>query len=228
MTKAEKDISFNKACTFEKIAPGSFGYNYYEILNIELFSDYSEKRKQDLNNHFRVISNPRKQNAIDCLDHIHRLFDKKGKKRIYTDALKVKFEDELKQIIKNFVRKDKELDLEEESIVKEEGNERGFSHSDIQRIIKEQQDVLGFGTTGKQPNKSSAESSTATKAGYPAMDILFNGKVYETEKNEKLPDFIFDNVKLSETRREIIKIKNGGGGTLDATAVFSAKWIEVI
>jgi uncharacterized protein YgiM (DUF1202 family) len=196
--------------------------HYYEVLGLKPFSEYEKNNFQERYDYAkREFSKDEMLKAHQFLSEAKKKLASKTNKHIYDTELRLRFERKLKELVKNFVVKDKILDKDEKEIIEDKGVHFNFSISEIHNIIEEQRKKYNF-TDDETNTKEKETSSKTTKAGSPKLEIHNNPTF------TKNGEFLFDNVKLTETRREVITIKNGGGGTLDATAVYSAKWIDVI
>ena len=197
--------------------------HYYEVLGLKPFSEYKKNNFQERYDYAkREFSKDEMLKAHQFLSEAKKKLASKTNKHIYDAELKLKFERKLKELVKNFVVKDKILDKDEREIIEDKGVHFNFSISEIHNIIEEQRKKYNF-NDDKTNTKEKETSSKTTKTGSPKLEIHNNPNL------KKNGEFLFDNVKLTETRREVVTIKNGGGGgTLDATAFFLAKWIEVI
>jgi hypothetical protein len=199
--------------------------NHYEALGVKPLSNFDkvvwQNKWQDRYDYAKKEFDKENQTKAHQIisDAKKILFSKKNKYE-YDIKLKLDFERNLNERIADFTKKDKEFDNFEREIIEEKGKYYGFSNSEIHNLIEEQRKIIGFKDSSS--SKQNQASTTTTKSGSPTLEIHNNSNF------KKNGEFIFDNVKLTETRREIITIKNGGGGTLDAEAKFSAKWIEVI
>jgi len=196
--------------------------HYYEVLGLKPFSEYDKNNFQERYDYAkREFSKDEMLKAHQFLSEAKKKLASKTNKHIYDTELKLRFERKLKELVKNFVVKDKILDKDEREIIEDKGVHFNFSVSEIHDIIEEQRKKYNF-TDDETNTKEKETSSKTTKAGSPKLEIHNNPNF------AKNGEFLFDNVKLTETRREVITVKNGGGGTLDATAIYSAKWIDVI
>jgi len=199
--------------------------NHYQTLGLKIFEEYN---KNNYTNRIAYIDSEVKDRSRDLWDKAKVLINQANthlshpqKKRIYDEELKSYNKKKLIEIIKLFVEKDKEMDKEERESVEEKGKSFGFKPNEIQKIVEEQKNKLGFEEINLSKNAQNASTFT-TLSGVPKLEIT-NNSTYK-QKGE----FVFDNVKLTETQEEKITIFNGGGGTLDASAIRSKKWIEVV
>lgn len=196
--------------------------NYYNYLGLIPFSNYT---KSNFTERFEYAQKELKSNldnlnkAKNLIGQANSVLSNPQNKKQYDSLLKPYLENEIVRQIEFYVKKDKILDKDEEENLYEFGLLCGISKIEVKQLIEEQRKIYEFkdGTSSRQ----NSSATTSTKTGFPVLEI-HNNAVYAKDK-----EFFFDNVKLSETRREIITIKNGGGGTLDAEAKYSAKWLEV-
>ncbi len=196
--------------------------HHYEVLGLIPFSAFNKTNFQE---RYRFAKN---QFSREDTLKAHRMLSKarthlasKTNKHKYDVELRLRFERNLKDLIKNFVEKDKKLVPHERETVEQKGNYFGFSPSTIKRIIEEQRTRYSFEDDAVDLEQITATSAN-TKAGFPLLEI-FTGKTLD--KNHA---HTFENVSLTRKKRKVITIKNGGGGTLEAEAIFSAEWIDVI
>lgn len=224
MTNKELEESFKKASTFDPKAPTNFSFHYYEVLGVPIYSEIKKEYFKELLEEYRqqFLRRDNYLNARDCIAYIRdtNFYVGKNNKIPYDSSLKVILKKRLEDTLLNFIIIDNRLDEEERKIINEKGKEYGFKESEIDTLVNELKKIHGFTTIDSKD--STTKSTSTTTAGYPKLEIHNN--ITFKQKGE----FIFDNVKLTETRREVITIKNGGGGTLDASAIWSKKWIEVV
>jgi len=196
--------------------------NHYEALGLIPFSEFNLDNYNDRKNYANneITDSAIKNNALKYINFAKSTLTFAPKKKLYDTELRQSLKTRLVRLIKNAVKDDSEFSKDERDLVESNGKHFGFTDSEIRIIIEEQRKIYEF--TDSSGTKEIETASKTTKAGSPKLEIHNNTNF------TKNGEFLFDNVKLTETRREVITIKNGGGGTLDATAVFSAKWIEVI
>lgn len=214
MTELEEQEFFDNASTKPD--------NHYEALGLIPFSEFNldnyNERKDYANK--EISDSAIKNNALSIINKARSILTVAPKKKLYDTELRQSLKKRLVRLIKNAVKDDKKFSQDERDLIETNGKLYGFKDSEIRVIIEEQRKIYNF--TDSSGTKEIETASKTTKAGSPKLEIHNNTKF------TKNGEFIFDNVKLIETRREVITIKNGGGGTLDATAIYSAKWIEVI
>lgn len=196
--------------------------HHYEALGLMPFSEYKIENYNDRKEYANteITDSVIKNNALKYINSARAFLTLPQKKRQYDSELKPLLERKIIKFIEFAVLKDKILDNDERQQVEETGKSYGFSVNEIHELIETQRKKLKF--TDSSGSKEKEAASTTTKAGSPKLEIHNNAYFLKNK------EFIFDNVKLSETRRELITIKNGGGGTLDAEAKFTAKWIQVL
>jgi uncharacterized protein YgiM (DUF1202 family) len=203
--------------------------HHYEALGLIPFSEFNDEFITKLKNNYterleyidnQIIDSEIKTKAKGFINSAKPVLLKEPKKRQYDIELKPSLIKRLVRLIKNSIIDDKQFSQDERNLVESNGKHFGFKPSEIRDIIEEQRKIYKF--IDSSGSKEIETASTATKAGSPKLEIHNNTNF------TKNGEFLFDNVKLTETRREVITIKNGGGGTLDATAIYSAKWIDVI
>ncbi|MFO8066366.1 MAG: hypothetical protein R6U11_02175 [Bacteroidales bacterium] len=167
----------DKAKTFSKLTRSSFAYNFYEVLGVDVFSEYDPKIKANLEDYLKTIKNPNlKQDvnaAKDCLKEIHLQLGNPDKKKKYDESLKIKLHNELKQII-NTAASDGTLNASELDYLYTMGFKYKFSNSEIDDLIEEEKKLLKFKITEDEVSSS----ATSPKVNFPDFKNATNTQIF--------------------------------------------------
>lgn len=196
--------------------------NHYEVLGLIPFTDYNNDKYIERDNYIRTELASElelKNDALELINNAKVVLKPPRKKKQYDAELKPKLEKKIIQLIEFAVKKDTILDGDERDAVEEQGEFYGFTLIETKKLIEEQRKIYNF-IDGPSNSQKTASTTTAS-TGFPQL------KIHNNTNYAKNGKFVFDNVKLTETREETITIINGGGGTLVASANWSKKWIEV-
>ncbi len=202
--------------------------NHYELLGLKPFSNISkeelDRAKAERTKYWHNISgdskiNADKNDAKQELTNAYNVLINVSKRRRYDKELKERLLKRLDDVIAAYVKIDKELDPNEKKAIMQKGKSLGFKDYEIIEQIKEnleRYNAKEVGTSTKAPTPSPAPQSqpVITTQGQPVLEIV--GK----------ESFKFSDVKLGTTRTATFTVKNGGGGSLDATIKSNAKWLS--
>lgn len=195
--------------------------NYYDLFGLKPFDTFTnselKKKYMDRFSYWqRATANPELRDDVvrakTELIKADKILENNVEKQKYDKRLKNDFLSRLDDFIEASLI-DNELYLKKEEQVIEKGKSFGLIEKEIENRINE---VLKRHNAQKVNIKSqSSKSSQANTAqGIPELEIIG-----ETS-------FSFSDVKLGHPVRDSFKVRNVGGGSLEADIIYSAPWLS--